>query len=171
MQQDLTMEERIQAYIDHEFDEAERLLIEQKMDTDKNWSEHYHAVLAVHELLSTGLEPMEPSMRFTKNVMEDIAGLEIAKPIRLRQNPWIFRIAGGILASILLAIVGYSVSLMDFSPGSSESKLPIPSMQVPEVNWAGYLGQGTTLLLFMICTILGLFLADKLLAKKSLKHR
>lgn len=170
MQQDLSMEERIQAYIDNECIESERLFIEQKIATDKIWNEHYHGMLEIHELLSSGLEPMEPSMRFTKNVMEEISGLEIAKPIRLRQNPWIFRIAGGILGSMLLIILVYSATLIDFSSGTSDSKMQIPSMQIPEVNWAGYLGQGTTLLLFMVCTIVGLYLADKLLRKKLLKQ-
>jgi hypothetical protein len=167
MQQDLTIEERIQAYIDQGCSEAERLFVEDKIATSNIWNEHYQAALAMHELLFTGLEPLEPSMRFTKNVMEDIAGLEIAKPIRLQQNPWIFRIAGGLLGTILLAIVAYSLSLLEFSSGSN---LSIPAMQVPEVNWAGYLGQGTTLLLFMVCTILGLYLADKMLGKKLMKR-
>lgn len=171
MQQDLTIEERIQSYIDRECNEEERLYIEQKIATDKIWTARYQAISALHELLSTELEPMEPSMRFTKNVMEEITGLEIAKPIRLGQNPWVFRIACGTLAAILVAIVGYSLSQIDFSTGSSTSNLPMPTMQVPSIHWVGYLGQGTILLLFMVCTIVGLYLADKLLSKKSWKHR
>ncbi len=169
MQQDLTIEARIQAYIDQECNEAERMIIEQKIATDKVWSEHYHALLEIHELLSTGLEPMEPSMRFTRNVMDEIKGLEIARPVSQFMSPWVFRIAGGILGTILIIIVGYSVSLLDFSSDTSNYKIQIPSVQIPEVNWSNYIGQSTTILLFMVCTILALYLADKLLIKKSSK--
>jgi hypothetical protein len=171
MQQYLNMEERIQAYINGECNDADRITVEHKIAGDKVWREQYQAMLSVHELLLSGLEPMEPSMRFSKNVMDEIAGLTIARPARQFINPWIFRITGGILGTFLLAILVYSFSLADFSSGASDTKLPaLPTIQVPEVNWTNFLGQGTTLMLFMVCTILGLYIADKLLGKKLLNH-
>ncbi len=94
MQQVLNMEERIQAYIDKECNEEERLFIEQKINNDESWSRLYRSMQAMHELLSIGLETMEPSMRFSKNVMEEVAGLQIAKPTRQYLNPMVHWLVG-----------------------------------------------------------------------------
>jgi hypothetical protein len=166
MLQNIHIEERIQSYMDGLCNEAERIEIAENIKSIPAWRDTYTSLHEIHILLQQDIEPMEPSMRFSKNVMDEIAGLKIARPIQQFINPWIFRITAGILGVFLLAIVGYAFSLTDFSSGISDSNLPIPSIQMPTVNWTSYLGQGTTMMLFMICTILGLYLADKLLSKK-----
>jgi hypothetical protein len=162
---DKNMEELIQSYLDGEVSSEQRAFIEEKIATDKIWKKSYEGLLSVHQMLTDNLETMEPSMRFTKNVMEEIAGMEIARPVRMRQNPWIFRIAGGILGGLLMGILGYMFSRIDFSAKSSGSDLPVPDISLPQVNWTYYIDGNTTIFLFMICVILAMVMLEKLIFK------
>ena len=66
------MEDRLWDYIDGRMDAAERKAIEALLASDAAVREQYEDMLAVHTALSdAGLE--EPSMRFTRNVMEAVA--------------------------------------------------------------------------------------------------
>src|SRR5690349_8004057 len=69
------MEARLWAYIDGLSEEAS--LIEKLVAENREWKEKYAELLDVHQLMgATELE--EPSLRFTKNVMEEIARYQIA---------------------------------------------------------------------------------------------
>ncbi len=166
MPNDINIEERMQQYLDGQVTTEERSYIEEMISTNSKWSRLYEELSEVHRLLSNNLEPIEPSMRFTKNIMEEIAGLDIAKPIRLRQNPWIFRIAGGILGAILLGILVHLFSLADFTSEGSGNRWRLPEISIPEVKWTSYLSGGFSLALLMICTVLGLLLLDTFLQVK-----
>ena len=63
------MEAVIWAYIDGTCNAAERAHAEAQMGRDAGWRAKYQELLAVHEGLKN-LELQEPSLRFTKNVME-----------------------------------------------------------------------------------------------------
>ena len=167
MLQDKKIEDQIQSYIDGEISAEERSFIEKMIAGDKTWNQSYEDLLAIHYLLNENLETMEPSMRFTKNVMDEVAAYEIAKPIRLRHNPWLFRIAGGVLGSLLLGIIVYMFSLFDFTTSDSGSSLPIPEIDFPKISWTNYLGGNANIGLFMLCTILGLVILDKYLSAKK----
>ena len=66
------MEERLWDYIDGLSSPAERSAIEELVAANIEWQQKYRELLGVHQLMnSTELEA--PSMRFTKNVMEEIA--------------------------------------------------------------------------------------------------
>lgn len=164
------MEERIQDYLDGICSQSEAAEVLNKINTDGEWKERYEALQAVHTLLAHDLETMQPSMRFTKNVMEEVSGLTIAKPVRLRNNPWIFRSAGGILGTLLLYVMVQMFGQIDLSSAGKSSPIPMPTVSMPEVNWGQYLGGGTTLLLFMICTVLGFVLLDKWLTSRRKAH-
>ena len=70
-------EERLWDYIDGISSPQEKTVIEQLLESDTEWKAKYSELLEVQGLLhSTELEA--PSMRFTKNVMEEIAKLHIA---------------------------------------------------------------------------------------------
>ncbi len=165
-----TIQQDLQDYLDGLCSPEKAAEIENKLATHPDWLREFEAFTDLDAILKSPNQMMEPSVRFTKNVMESIEGLQVAKPIKMNQFLWIFRIASGLLSAILIMILGYSISLTDFSLEVSGSNSPIPSMAMPEVNWSKYLGQETTLALFMICTILGFYLVDKLVGKKSLKH-
>jgi len=78
MEPDYTeIEERLWNYIDGTSAAGERTAIEQLLQSNAEWKAKYHELLEVNELLRSS-ELEAPSMRFTKNVMEEISRLHIA---------------------------------------------------------------------------------------------
>jgi hypothetical protein len=65
------------------------------------------------------LETEQPSMRFSKNVMEAIDGLEVAKVSKRYVNPWVIRMVVTVLILCVITSVAYvysaSASLPDYS--------------------------------------------------------
>ena len=66
------IDDRLWEYIDGVSSADERSAIEKLLETNQQWKEKYNELLELHQLVqSSTLE--EPSLRFTKNVMEGIA--------------------------------------------------------------------------------------------------
>src|SRR5437870_2632266 len=71
------MEERLWSYIDGVAAAEERTVVEKLIEASREWKEKYNELLELHQLVqSSSLD--EPSMRFTKNVMEEIGKYHIA---------------------------------------------------------------------------------------------
>jgi hypothetical protein len=71
------------------------------------------------------LETEQPSMRFSKNVMEAIDGLEVAKVSKRYVNPWVIRMVVTVLILCVITSVVYvysaSASLPDYSAAFAQS--------------------------------------------------
>ncbi len=71
------------------------------------------------------LETEQPSMRFSKNVMEAIDGLEVAKVSKRYVNPWVIRVVVTVLILCVITSVVYvciaSASLPDYSAAFAQS--------------------------------------------------
>lgn len=156
----ISIEDRIQQYIDGEGSKEERIFVEKMISTNQEWEEHYAALLEIHDMLQTSFEPMEPSMRFEKNVMEEIRQVKLGKPANAFINPWVFRILGGILGCFLIGIFIYAISQSDFSSNHKLFSWHPNNFILPKIDWTNYIG-AVQIPLFMIVTILGLYLADK----------
>src|ERR1700692_3429971 len=72
-----TVEERLWDYIDGLGNAAEKSEIEQLIATNMEWQHKYRELLEAHQLL-TSSDMEAPSLRFTKNVMEEIAKYHVA---------------------------------------------------------------------------------------------
>ena len=71
------IEERLWNFIDGTISAGEKTAIEKLLQSDAEWKTKYSELLQVNDLLkSSQLEA--PSMRFGKNVMEEISKLHIA---------------------------------------------------------------------------------------------
>ncbi|HLX67703.1 MAG TPA: hypothetical protein VKR41_11930, partial [Puia sp.] len=66
------MEERLWDFIDGLSSPTEKSAIEALIAANLEWKRKYHELLDIHQL-ATGSGLDEPSMRFTRNVMETIA--------------------------------------------------------------------------------------------------
>src|SRR5512138_3295643 len=71
------IEKQLWDYIDGLSSNEERSSIEKLLQSNLEWKNKYHELLEVQEMLKSS-ELEQPSMRFTKNVMEEIAKLHIA---------------------------------------------------------------------------------------------
>jgi hypothetical protein len=109
-----TIEEQLWNYIDGNCNFAEKIEIEAKIKADLQYSTTYKELLLVNNELSN-LELEEPSMSFTRNVMEQV-NLEL-KPIALKtkvDNRIIYSI-GAIFILSIVAIFGYVVATADLN--------------------------------------------------------
>jgi hypothetical protein len=162
MTEKLNIEAQIQRYLDGEGTTEELEHIEKMIATDPEWGNAYASFLDIHQMLSDN-PVMEPSMRFTKNVMEEIEGLSIARPVRQYGNPWVFRLSGGILASFLLGIFIYLFTQIDFSQGSGVGMQDVLSkLDTGKWDWSRFSGGSANLVLYMLVTVMGFYLFDKI---------
>ena len=156
------IDERLWEYIDGSGTAAERSSIEKLLETNRLWKEKYHELLEVHQLMQTSaLE--EPSLRFTKNVMEEIAKYQIAPATRTYINK---RVIWGIGTFFIVLIVGfliYSFSQVDWT-SSSDSTLPI---HIPKVDFSKIFNNTYVNVFMMINVVLGLMLLDRFLASRN----
>ncbi|WP_315821761.1 hypothetical protein [Paraflavitalea speifideaquila] len=169
-----SIETRLWDYIDGHTGPEEKSAIEQLIDSNIEWRNKYHELLEVHQLMSKGLELDEPSMRFTQNVMEDIAKYHIAPAAHSYINK---RIIWGIFAFFILTIVGfliYSLGQMNWSSsGSGSGSLPfnIDTSRISSFNFSKVFNNSYTTVFLMINAVLGLVLLDMYLNKKKNNYK
>ncbi|HET6767797.1 MAG TPA: hypothetical protein VFH08_10375, partial [Chitinophagaceae bacterium] len=71
------IEQQLWSYIDGHSTSEERSSIEKLLQSNLDWKDKYHELLEIHQLMNAA-ELEQPSLRFTKNVMEKIARYHIA---------------------------------------------------------------------------------------------
>jgi len=171
MNKQQTSEERLWDYIDGISSPQEKTVIEQLIQTDGEWKAKYHELLDVQQLLqSTELEA--PSMRFTKNVMEEIAKLHIAPATRNYINKRIIWGIGAFFITIIVGFLVYGFGQIDWT-AQGDSKLPIDLSNVDfsKVDYSKMFNNNLVNAFMMLNVILGLFLLDRFLANKRKKFQ
>ena len=163
-----SIEERLWDYIDGHAVPEEKSAIEQLIESNIEWRNKYHELLDIHQLMSNSLELDEPSMRFTQNVMEDIAKYHIAPAAQSYINK---RIIWGIAAFFILTIVGfliYGFGQVNWSSGGSGNSLPFNiDTGISKINFSKFFNNTYTNIFLMVNVVLGLVLLDMYLGKKK----
>ncbi len=96
----LDRETRLWNYIDGKSDALEMVQIRQLITENKDWQQAYEELSRIHQMAGT-TELEQPSVRFTKNVMEEIAKFQIAPATKQYINKWI--IWGIVIFFLILA--------------------------------------------------------------------
>ena len=99
------MDDRLWDYLDGRGNAAERSSIEELIAQNSAWKEKYRELLDVHALMQ-GSELDMPSMRFSKNVMEEIAKLHIAPATRTYINN---KIIWGLSLFFITMLIGFLI--------------------------------------------------------------
>jgi hypothetical protein len=131
-----TIEEQLWNYIDGNCNASEQAEIKTKIATDLQFQSIYHDLLAVHQELNI-LDLEEPSLSFTRNIMERV-DLEL-RPVALKtkiDNRIIYGIGSFFLISIL-GILGYAISIsnLDFNFTLPKLALPIETSKLFNPNF------------------------------------
>lgn len=163
---DAAMESRLWEYIDGLASAEEATTIGRLITEQREWKERYEELKGVHDLmLSTELE--QPSMRFAKNVMEEIARLQINPAARKYiDRRIIWGIAGFFIASIV-AFVVYSIGMIDW--GTPDPVDPKYTLDIGHYDYSKIFTNSYGSVLLMVNIVLGLFLLDRFLANKRKK--
>lgn len=170
MEESQKMEQRLWEYIDGVCSAEDSVVIKQLISTNKEWLLRYNELIAINAFLKERDLEM-PSLRFTKNVMEEIAQYHVAPATKTYINKNIIR---GLTIFFLLMISGLMIYLFgqvhwaNSYPGNTAPgfKLDIDKMHLNKIA-----NNYSTNIFIGINVILGLFLIDKYLEqKKKNKH-
>ena len=160
------MEERLWSYIDGTSTVEEKSAVEKLMQENASWKEKYRELLEVNQLIHAS-ELDQPSMRFTKNVMEEIAKLHIAPATKSYINNKIIWGIGVFFITILVGSLVYGIGQIDWTT-SGNSNLPV---DLSKVDYSKMFNNSYMNVLMMINVVLGLFLFDRYLTNKRKKFR
>jgi anti-sigma factor RsiW len=158
------MEARLWAYLHGLADDAEKASIEKFLQTDPAWRS-CHEQLVAEELSIRSLALDGPSMRFTRNVMEQVQALQVAPATRSYVNRKIVYGVGGFFLLLITATLAYIIPQLDFSQGVSGS-LPVrlPAM---DFDWNKYFNKTTLQVFVIIDAVAALFFLDRYLQRRK----
>ena len=167
MNQEQNIEQQLWSFIDGTTSVEEKTAIEKLLESNLEWKNKYLELLNVHQMLRSA-ELEQPSMRFTKNVMEEISKLHISPATKNYINK---KIIWGLTAFFITLIVGfliYGIGQVDWTV-QGDTKLPI---EIKSVDFNKIFNNNFVNGFMMINVILGLFLLDRVLANRRKKfHR
>src|SRR5215213_5876555 len=124
------MEERLWNYIDGASETEERSAIQKLLDSNVEWQSTYKELLEVHQLLHSS-ELEEPSMRFSRNVMEEIGRLQIAPATKNYINKKIIYGLGAFFIVMIAGFLVFGFSQINWSaPADSNDLIPVDFSKV-----------------------------------------
>ncbi|GAB2654303.1 hypothetical protein GCM10027036_04570 [Flavihumibacter cheonanensis] len=168
MSQNIEMEARLWEYIDGIAKPEERSVIEALIQTQQEWREKYQEMVALHQDLQEHLELEAPSLRFTKNVMEEIARLHIAPATSTYINKKIIYGIAGFFITLIVGFVIYAIAQIDWSSGSGSG-----GFEWNRIDFSGIFNNQFVNIFMMVNIVLGLMLFDRYLTaqKKNWKKQ
>jgi anti-sigma factor RsiW len=151
MEQDIELQ--LWEYIDGTGDAATKAHVEHKIATDAEWEKLYKELSALNSLIAE-TEMEQPSMRFSKNVMEIIAQTTVAPIVKRYINPLIIRLIAGFFIVSMLILIAYSFSAAEISMSESS-------------RFSGLLNSNLLTILSWISVVTGLVFIDALLRRRK----
>jgi len=163
MSEQQNIESRLWDYIDGVSNAEEKSAIEKLIESNLEWQRTYRELLETHQLM-TSSELDAPSMRFTKNVMEEIAKYHVAPATSSYINK---KIIWGVAAFFIIMIVGFLVYSFGQLNWANSNSSNIVSPNLDKLNWGKFLNNSYTNIFIMINVVLGLMLLDMYLTRKK----
>ena len=166
-----TIEDRLWDYIDGVSTPAERSAIDELLAANFEWQQKYKELLNLHQLLDTS-ELDAPSMRFTKNVMEEIARHQVAPATKTYINKNIIRGIGAFFLTMILGLVTYVLAQFNWFAGGSGSSTILgtdPSVNLERlnnINVSKAFNSTYITVFLLIAVVLGFMLLDMYLQRK-----
>lgn len=157
------IEQKIWDYLDGTCSEQERKLTAQLIENDPEYRSVYEECQSVHLNISA-TELDEPSMSFTRNVMEKLQMEPVPGLVRSLIDK---RIIYGIAAFFLITITGLLGLLFYQIDWSQYVTSGMPNYQIPEIDISKYLNTNLIYVFFFADIIAGLYLFDGFLRKRT----
>jgi len=156
------MEQRLWEYIDGLSTEDEKASIQALLHSDASWRAKYDELQELNRFLASG-ELEEPSLRFGRNVMDEIMKHHIAPATKTYINKKVIYGLGGFFITMIAGLLIYIFFQLNFSGGEG-SAFPV---DISQLNWSGILNN-TYMNVFLFINILsGLMLLDRYLTHKK----
>ena len=158
-----TIEQQLWDYIDGNLDANQAKVIQEKIDNDADINLQYEELLSLN-LAFQELDLEEPSMSFTRNVMDSVKLEPAPIALKTKVNTNIIYGIGGFFVASILALVGYVLyhSKLQFSDFSTRINL--------NIDWNTLISPMAIYGFLFIDLVIGLVFLDYLLRKK-LAHK
>lgn len=163
-----TMEDRLWDYIDGLSSPAEKSAVEALITANIEWQRKYKELLNVHQLMiSSDLDA--PSMRFTRNVMDEIARYQVAPATRTYINKNIIRSIGAFFLCLIVGLLVFVLRQFHWSaaPSSASKKLPSIDLGLDKLDYGKIFGSLPVTLFMLVAVVLGFALLDMYLQRKK----
>jgi hypothetical protein len=157
---DQEMEKLIWEFIDDHCGPDERAVVMRHIAEDLAWRNRYIELMRIHEMLHKEELDM-PSLRFTKNIMEEIARYKVAPATKNYIDKNVIR---GVAAFFLVMIAGlfiYFVGQIHWSNQATSNLIPTYNLEANKINWGKLINNTYVNIFIGINAILGLILIDK----------
>jgi anti-sigma factor RsiW len=157
------IESRLWDYIDGLGSPEERSAVERLIRENIEWKARYTEFMDVHQLIqATELE--QPSMRFTRNVMEGIAQVQIAPAAKKYINTKVVWGIAGFFIAIIAGFLVYGISQIDWTEGSSGNTF---NVDITKVDYSRMFSNQYVNMFMMLNVVLGLMLLERYLSRKN----
>ena len=158
------IELRLWEYIDGLSNNEEKTVIEKLVSENAEWKAKYHELLEVHQSLNL-VELEEPSLRFTKNVMEEIAKYQIAPATKTYINSKVIWGIGIFFLTMIVGFLVYGIGQIDWTTaGDSKSTLGV---DLTKIDYSQMFNSNLMNGVMMLNVVLGLVLLDRFLSNKN----
>ncbi len=164
------MEEQLWSYIDGSATAAEKIVVEKMLATNDEWKARYQEQLELHQLLMNETELEQPSLRFSKNVMDAITGLEPKAATSTYINKNIIRSIAAFFIVTIGGLLVYYFSQVEWSTspgGSSIIPFSTESIKLPQFDYSKLFSSSVINIVLMITIVLGLMVFDGILRRKK----
>ena len=160
------IEQQVWEYLDGTCTEQEHKKIGHLIETDRTYNTVYSELKSLHFDLS-GIELDEPSMGFTRNVMDKIAAAPMPGSMRSLVDKRIIYSIAAFFALSLLVLLATIFSQVDWTQASSTV---LPEYKIPKVDYLSFMND-TFLRVFLFADlILGLYFLDSVMRKRMLSN-
>lgn len=165
------IEERLWNFIDGTVSTGEKTVIEKLLQTNEEWKAKYNELLQVIKLLQAS-ELEAPSMRFSKNVMEEIAKLHIAPATKSYINKKIIRGIAFFFIAMIVGFLIYGFGQMDWT-ADNESIISknINKVNFNKIDFSKFFSNTWVNAFMMVNLVIGLFLLDNYFSNKRKEFR
>ena len=156
-----TIEQQLWDYIDGNLTETAKKAIEEKIASDTEIKAQYKELLKLN-LVFDEMDLEEPSLSFTRNVMESVALEPAPVALKTKVNTKIIYAIGGFFVLSLVGILGYVLAQVKITPVDLDWNVKF------DLNLDKYISPTTIYVFLFADLVIGLVLLDYFLRKKIL---
>ena len=157
------LEQRIWDYLDGTGTEEEREFTKQLINSDSEFRIVYEELSAIHLSVSS-LDLDEPSMSFSRNIMEKIELEPVPGSVKSLIDK---RVIYGITSFFLITITALLGVLFYQIDWTQQSGMYIPEYKLPEFDTSNYVNSTTINIFFFADIVIALYLFDGFLSRRQ----
>ena len=163
MNEEYEIEMHLWDYIDGLVTAEEKMQIEELLKNDLQWKQVYGQLLEMHQRIKKDIELEDPSMRFTKNVMEEISKTKIAPATKNYINRKVITGIAVFFIILIVCLLIYGFAEINWTAQSDKAS----SFDLSNFDVSRYLNQPVLNVFWMCNVVFALILLDRYLSGKE----